>query len=651
VLVPYGGHAEFDTVSETWEPRASYPRSFQFGPYVGSPRGVLTVAGGDSYGEYLSDTYTWNPDRLEWEEAGALPEGRAWGAAATAKGRLFVIDGYGLPTLEYDPDTRLWSERAAMPADRYAVNGAAVMEVDGHIAIHVPGGMDEGIYRATTSHLVYRPAFLEAPQDPHTLVPEDSWVAHETVELSAELHEGHGQPVRLEVEVTPADGAFTGWPTAISPYGFDGPAHVTITGLAEGDWKWQARARNEINEELNSGGWIGPAAFHVDRTPPATPAALSPRDLELTSPVETADVRFEWSASSDSCPLPLTYDVQVSNTFTFDVIVAEGTLTGVTTWTAGLSTSPHDFFWRVRARDGAGNPGAWSAVQTFRLTLRDGINHGGGDAVRNCGFGAQGHSWLIGLFALLALRIPYTRPRILRTERAQPRRTNMAHRVVMMAAVAMAFAGCGQQSPANPHEVALPALLADVRVEPHIQSVQAGAWVNFQAIGILTDGRELPIVALWSVSDPAIATVDINGNVTGVQEGPVEVIAVAPENPSILDAATLTVTAAPPAPPEILTTTLGNGRVGQEYYVELEHSGGSGAATWSVILGTLPPDLFLDEPTGVIYGAPSSSGSYTFTVQLSCGGEDTQELTLYVESGGSGGGGGRTPVEQGGGGP
>jgi len=66
----------------------------------------------------------------------------------------------------------------------------------------------------------------------------------------------------------------------------------------------------------------------------------------------------------------------------------------------------------------------------------------------------------------------------------------------------------------------------------------------------------------------------------------------------------------------ITTTSLPEGRIGQPYGLRLEASGGTPPYTWSLIEGSLPPDLGLDASTGLIAGIPTQEGAFSFTIQV-----------------------------------
>ena len=83
----------------------------------------------------------------------------------------------------------------------------------------------------------------------------------------------------------------------------------------------------------------------------------------------------------------------------------------------------------------------------------------------------------------------------------------------------------------------------------------------------------------------------------------------------------LTLSISEPGPLQVTTTTLYPGTQqypatqGVSYFAALQSSGGFGPYTWSLASGTLPPGLTLSA-TGELTGYPSTSGSYSFTVQV-----------------------------------
>jgi hypothetical protein len=98
------------------------------------------------------------------------------------------------------------------------------------------------------------------------------------------------------------------------------------------------------------------------------------------------------------------------------------------------------------------------------------------------------------------------------------------------------------------------------------------------------------------------------------------------------DVQALSITINPAAPPDIVTTTLPAGTLGQPYNQTLQAIGGTGARTWSVVAGTLPQGLSLDQTAGVISGTPTAPGPSSFTVQVqdAAGQADTQALLIVI---------------------
>jgi hypothetical protein len=86
--------------------------------------------------------------------------------------------------------------------------------------------------------------------------------------------------------------------------------------------------------------------------------------------------------------------------------------------------------------------------------------------------------------------------------------------------------------------------------------------------------------------------------------------------------------------PNITTTTLQAGTVDQAYSQPVQVTGGSGALTWSISAGTLPPGLELNQTNGTISGTPTTEGTSNFTVTVtdSLGQTDTQVLSIDVSA-------------------
>ena len=87
-----------------------------------------------------------------------------------------------------------------------------------------------------------------------------------------------------------------------------------------------------------------------------------------------------------------------------------------------------------------------------------------------------------------------------------------------------------------------------------------------------------------------------------------------------------------PAPPNITTTSLPPGTFNGAYAQVVSATGGSGALTWAIVSGGLPPGLNLNTSNGNISGAPTQTGSFPFRVRITdqLGRSDEQNFTITI---------------------
>jgi large repetitive protein len=77
--------------------------------------------------------------------------------------------------------------------------------------------------------------------------------------------------------------------------------------------------------------------------------------------------------------------------------------------------------------------------------------------------------------------------------------------------------------------------------------------------------------------------------------------------------------------------SLPRGQVGLLYSASLAASGGSGAYTWSITSGELPPGVALNSASGALAGAPTVAGTFSFTVQAADANGLTATATSSIE--------------------
>ena len=131
------------------------------------------------------------------------------------------------------------------------------------------------------------------------------------------------------------------------------------TELSEGVWYWRVGAKDNAG---NVGDNSTSRSFRVDITAPGKPTLVSPDNNDNET---TAAITFTWTKPSD-LSLPLIFRIQIDNDMDFGSLENEDNAVTDNSYSYTF-TADDNYYWRVRAKDNAGNWGAWADNFTFQL--------------------------------------------------------------------------------------------------------------------------------------------------------------------------------------------------------------------------------------------------------------------------------------------
>lgn len=126
----------------------------------------------------------------------------------------------------------------------------------------------------------------------------------------------------------------------------------------EAEYLWRVKAMNSSTNTVFSD-----RVFYIDRTLPNTPQLTTPTNNSSTAANQT--VSFSWTMASDSGTIqsPISYVIEFSNSSSFSSVI-QTTDVNTTSFQQTFTVSG-DYYWRVRAKDVAGNIGSNSNIFKF----------------------------------------------------------------------------------------------------------------------------------------------------------------------------------------------------------------------------------------------------------------------------------------------
>lgn len=134
----------------------------------------------------------------------------------------------------------------------------------------------------------------------------------------------------------------------------DRPSFSSSISFTDGIYFWKIRA---YNPDLLPGKYSAAQAFIVDKTPPSPPTVTSPANNSSAAKRPW----LQWSSASDT----IQFQVEVDNRSDFINPEFRGIANNLYIRAENLSKGT--YFWRIKAKDSAGNWGAWSPTFSFRI--------------------------------------------------------------------------------------------------------------------------------------------------------------------------------------------------------------------------------------------------------------------------------------------
>jgi len=133
-------------------------------------------------------------------------------------------------------------------------------------------------------------------------------------------------------------------------------AYTPAPALSDDLYHWRVRARDVAG---NWGSWSAPWTVTIDTQGPLAPGIISPANGSTTN---DSTPPFDWSDVDDADK----YWLQVDDSSGFGSPAVD-VVPIVSTYTPSSALGDDLYYWRVRARDAAGNWGSWSAPWTVTV--------------------------------------------------------------------------------------------------------------------------------------------------------------------------------------------------------------------------------------------------------------------------------------------
>ena len=202
----------------------------------------------------------------------------------------------------------------------------------------------------------------------------------------------------------------------------------------------------------------------------------------------------------------------------------------------------------------------------------------------------------------------------------------------------LTFKAADSSSPAQTKTVTLSLVIAPVPLAITTTAVPSGTQGSTYSALVNASGGTTPYA--WSISSGSLSAGLTLGTTTGLISGTPTATGTSSFTVTITDAGSpaqtqsvkLSLVIAAPAPTTltISTSSLPSGTKGASYSNALQASGGTTPYAWSITTGSLPAGLALTPATGLISGAPTATGTTSFTATVTDAGSPAQTKSVNL---------------------
>ncbi|MGM0568014.1 MAG: hypothetical protein ACQESB_02215, partial [Elusimicrobiota bacterium] len=162
---------------------------------------------------------------------------------------------------------------------------------------------------------------------------------------------------RYQIQLSP-DSSFSS--LIIDESNLDVTEYTPVDSLSDGEYYWRVRAQNEIG---TNSGWSSIRSLSVNTTVPDSPSLVSP---DSGSQLIDLNPTLAWSEVSDTSGITYTLQIDDSSSFSDPLREVSEIKSNIYSVSPALEGG-NQYYWRVKAVDGAGNESPFSSYRTLRI--------------------------------------------------------------------------------------------------------------------------------------------------------------------------------------------------------------------------------------------------------------------------------------------